>query len=139
MQKLTLYVDGASRGNPGECSIGAVAFNEEGDEILQVSEYIGEGTNNFAEYEALIRALNGLLKIKSIQTGDSHLQIFSDSELMVLQIKGEYKVKHFQLREQHKTVSILLRAFAKFDIKHIKRELNEYADSLANKALDERL
>jgi len=129
--KLTINTDGGSRGNPGPSGIGAVLVDQKGGILKEISEYIGEGTNNQAEYTALVRALEEAKKLKA-----DEVSIFMDSELIVKQIKQEYKVKNKDLGVLFVKVRNLLQKFAKWDIKHVRREKNKKADELVNKALD---
>lgn len=126
-----IYVDGASRGNPGDAGIGVVITTEDGKILKALGKYIGKTTNNVAEYQALITALG---EAKSL--GGTEIKIFADSELMVKQIKGEYKVKSAGLLPRYQEAKTLLMKFSKYDIIHIKREKNAEADRLANQAID---
>lgn len=126
----TFHIDGGSRGNPGIASIGIV-ISVNNEIVDTISKYIGETTNNVAEYKALIEALdyawyNKITKVK----------IFSDSELMVKQINGEYKVKDNKLKLLYANVKELIKELKEFEIVHIKREFNKEADKLCNEALD---
>lgn len=132
MKSLSIYCDGAARGNPGPAGAGAVLLNEDGSIVSEISEYLGETTNNQAEYRALILAIEEAIKHKA-----ASLIIFMDSELAVNQIKGTYRVKNDGLKELFKMVSQKLKSFESFTIKHIPREQNKEADRLANRAIDE--
>ncbi len=125
------YVDGASRGNPGPASIGVSLQNDGGEEVDFVSERIGNTTNNEAEYRALIAALQ-LAKKKKAKT----VEIRADSELVVRQMSGKYKVKHPKLRALWVEAQELSKSFESFAIHHVPREENARADELANQALD---
>jgi len=127
---LILYIDGASRGNPGRAGAGIWITNEEGKKISEVSRYLGHKTNNEAEYWAL---LLGLKEAKRL--GGEVLQIFTDSELVERQIKGIYRVKDLNLKTLHKTVMENLKTFLNFEIESIPREENKEADRLANQAI----
>jgi ribonuclease HI len=129
---FTLFVDGASRGNPGDASIGCTIVDPNGEEVFTVSERIGIATNNVAEYTALLQGLKKALKEKI-----SHIEVKADSELMVKQMKGEYKVKNLTLKELFTQTQSLSKKFDSFSIKHVRREQNERADELANLALDQ--
>lgn len=130
MKSAILYTDGASRGNPGPASIGYVVW--EGDEILfQHGERIGENTNNVAEYTAVIL---GLQKCASL--GIHEICIKSDSELLVKQIQGVYKVKAPHIVPLFQKVRDLLGHFKTYKVQHVRREENSLADALANEALD---
>jgi ribonuclease HI len=131
---ILAYTDGAARGNPGESGIGVVFKNEEGAIVTKVYGYIGEATNNVAEYTALIACLKNAPK-----TECSKLIVHSDSELMVRQLQGQYKVKDPNLKLMFQKVHRLLaKASFEFEIKHVGRELNKEADQLANLAIDSR-
>ncbi|PIR26065.1 MAG: ribonuclease H [Deltaproteobacteria bacterium CG_4_10_14_0_2_um_filter_43_8] len=129
--ELTIYTDGAARGNPGPAAAGAILFDAEGETLGTVSEYLGETTNNQAEYRALVLALE---KAKSL--GGKKLKIFADSELMVKQVNGVYRVKHDDLKPLFQKVLQLLDSFETFSLEHVRREKNKDADRLANLALD---
>lgn len=129
--KLTFYIDGASRGNPGKAAIGVVIMNGDGHPIDEIKRYIGETTNNMAEYQALIEALTEGKRLKGRE-----IHVFSDSELLVRQINGVYKVKDSKLLDLYKEAKRLISGFKEFKIDHIVREKNSQADSLANQALD---
>ena len=131
MKKLTVYCDGASRGNPGEAGIGYIIVDADGTVIKEESDYLGQATNNVAEYTALIRSLQD-----SIKLGASSVQVYSDSELMVKQIKGEYRVKNPGLAPLFQQASGLIAKLKDFRIDHVPREKNKKADSLANRGID---
>lgn len=130
---VIMYTDGGSRGNPGQAGIGVLIEDTEGNIIKEVSQYIGDQTNNVAEYKALSRGLEVALDL-----GVTKITCYLDSELVVKQIKGEYKVKNEGMISMFNMVKPLVKQFDKFDIVHIKRELNKKADALANKAMDEK-
>jgi ribonuclease HI len=134
VKELTIYTDGASRGNPGEAGAGAIIYGEEGTVIKKVKQYLGTTTNNVAEYMALIIALNEALQLKG-----EVLHLFSDSELMVRQIKGIYKVRDRKMQALWREVKKLLAQFIQYDIICIDRRKNREADELANLAIDEQL
>ena len=128
------FTDGASRGNPGESGIGLIARDIDGKRILTDYGYIGRTTNNIAEYTALIVLLKRVR-----ETPCTRLVSHSDSELMVRQVNGTYKVKDKGLKEKHRMVLDLLHASRfEFELKHIPREENAEADELANRAIDSR-
>ncbi|MFA6306270.1 MAG: ribonuclease HI family protein [Patescibacteria group bacterium] len=129
--KLTIYTDGGARGNPGPAGIGAVILDEKGDAAAEISEYIGEATNNQAEYKALVA---GLAKAKEL--GALELEVFLDSELVVKQLNREYRVKDKQLAPLFVQAYNISLGFKKIVFKHIRREKNELADKLVNQALD---
>lgn len=131
-KELVLRVDGAARGNPGPAGIGVIIQDAKGQVLETYKLGIGRSTNNFAEYTALLEGLK-LVSKKNPQS----LTIFMDSELVVKQIKGEYKVKHPQLKTMFVQVNQLLRRFPRWKIEYVPREQNRIADRLANEAIDE--
>ena len=130
-KKAIIYVDGAARGNPGPAAIGATIKDEQGRLIARISQRIGTTTNNQAEYRAVIAALE-----KAIKLGAKQVELRSDSELVVKQIKGLYRVKKAHLKPLYQQVKQLVDPLEGFTIAHIPREQNREADNLANKALD---
>jgi ribonuclease HI len=127
----TAYVDGAARGNPGPASYAVIVRAPDGSTQFQIGKYLGRATNNVAEYYALIGALD---YAQSQQI--SRLAVRSDSELLVRQMQGRYKVKSLDLRPLHERAQKMARGFAHFEIAHVPREQNSEADQLANLALD---
>ena len=125
-------IDGASRGNPGPASYAVVIRDASGRTVLELSKHIGRETNNVAEYYALLAALD-----YAAAHGIAALRIRSDSELLVRQMQGRYKVKSADLRPLHERAAKLARQLAYFQIEHVRRELNRDADALANVALDQ--
>src|SRR5438309_9390151 len=128
---LIAYSDGGARGNPGPAGYGVVIKDETGKKIAQLSQYLGHQTNNVAEYQGLIAALE-----YAIKHGYKALKVISDSELLVRQIKGIYKVKNSVLKELHARAKELIRQLDWFSIGHALREHNQEADLLANEAMD---
>ena len=124
----TAYIDGGSRGNPGPAGAG-IYFPG----IVSVAEYLGEQTNNFAEYTALVTALKF-----AVAMGCDDLEVFSDSELVVKQIRGEYKVKNPNIIPLHQSAKMWMELVGKCSIAHVRREFNKDADRLANVAMDAR-
>ncbi|MBP6930077.1 ribonuclease HI family protein [Patescibacteria group bacterium] len=131
---IKIYTDGGARGNPGPAAVGAVAYTGEGKEIWRLSRYIGNATNNIAEYNALLFALKKLAQQKDGEV----IEAFLDSELVVKQLKGEYRVKDEKLKILFHDIKEQLSSFTSVQFNHVKREQNKVADSLVNKALDER-
>jgi ribonuclease HI len=130
--KLVVNVDGGARGNPGPAAIGAVVQNAGGEVLEERGERIGTATNNVAEYRALLLGI-----ARAAELGASELELVGDSELIVRQVKGEYKVKDATLRELHGEVKRALRPFEdRWSIRHVRREHNAEADRLVNQALD---
>lgn len=132
MKKCYLYSDGAARGNPGPAGAGFAVLDSEGSLIFEGKRYLGETTNNQAEYIALLSGLEKIFELKF-----DNVDISLDSELVVKQIKGEYRVKNEALRPHHKKILELLKKFSSYNIKHVPREKNKVADRLANEAIDE--
>jgi len=130
-QFLIAHSDGGARGNPGPAGYGVVIQDESGRKVAALSEYLGHQTNNFAEYQGLIAALEYALK-----HGPKALKVISDSELLVRQIKGIYKVKNPTLQDLHARAKELIRRLDWFSIGHALREHNQDADRLANEAMD---
>ena len=128
---LIAHSDGGARGNPGPAGYGVVIKDETGRKVAALSEYLGHQTNNFAEYQGLIAALE-----YSIQHGPKALKLISDSELLVRQIKGIYKVKNATLQDLHGRAKQLIAQLEWFSIGHALREHNQEADRLANDAMD---
>ena len=129
--KLRVNVDGGSRGNPGPAAVGIVIRGAEGQVIADAAEPIGSATNNVAEYRALLRGIE-----LAAQHGATELELYGDSELVVKQIRGEYKVKDPGLKPLHAQARQALSAFSAWSFNHVRRELNAEADALVNQALD---
>jgi ribonuclease HI len=130
-QYLIAHSDGGARGNPGPAGYGVVIHDQSGHKVASLSEYLGHQTNNFAEYQGLIAALE-----YALQHGPKALKVISDSELLVRQIKGIYKVKNPTLRDLHARAKELIAQLDWFSIGHAMREHNREADRLANEAMD---
>ncbi len=130
--ELIAYVDGGSRGNPGIAGAGAYILDKNKKPVKKLKKYLGIATNNVAEYESLLMALSEARKMGCLK-----MQVFADSELVVKQVRGQYKVKNETLKIIYKQVIHLVEEFDSFQISHIPREKNTVADSLANKAMDE--
>jgi ribonuclease HI len=133
-RRTRLYSDGAARGNQGPAGAGAVIVSPEGHIVAKVGKFLGESTNNVAEYMGLIL---GLRRAKAM--GIKELDVFSDSELLVKQLAGDYAVKADHLRPLHDEARSLLQGFAAIQVRHIPREENAQADAMSNRAIDERL
>ncbi|MFC1980093.1 ribonuclease HI family protein [Chloroflexota bacterium] len=129
-KKVVIHSDGASRGNPGLAAIGATIKDEEGKLIARISRHIGTTTNNQAEYRAIIAALEEAVRLNARQ-----VELNSDSELVVKQMKGEYRVKNAALKPLYQRAKQLQNSLEDFTITHIPRQQNTEADSLANRAL----
>ena len=130
-KKVYLYTDGGSRGNPGPSGIGVVILDSNKTKIREAFKYIGEATNNVAEYTALVR---GLEEAEAI--GATDLTIYIDSELLVKQLNGEYKVKDANMKILFEKPLNALKNFNSFEVKHIERGMNKEADKLVNKAIN---
>ena len=128
---LIAHTDGGARGNPGPAGYGVVIHDARGTKVAALSSYLGKQTNNFAEYQALIAALE-----YAIEHGPKALKVISDSELLVRQIKGIYKVKEPTLRDLHGRAKELISKLEWFEIEHVLRGHNREADELANAAMD---
>ena len=126
--KLDVYIDGGSRGNPGEAGIG-IHFPG----VVRIAEYLGTATNNFAEYSALLTALRYAVFIRC-----SELHVYADSELVVRQIQGEYQVRTEAIRPLYQAAQRWIALIPHFSISHVRREQNKEADRLANLAMDTR-
>jgi ribonuclease HI len=129
--RLTVNVDGGARGNPGPAAIGVVLRDAEGNVVEEVGEAIGEATHNVAEYRALLRGLE-----LAGAHGASDVELIGDSELVVRQVEGRYKVKNAGMKELHQEVKRALGEFDSWSIRHVRRESNGDADRLVNEALD---
>jgi ribonuclease HI len=129
--RWTVFADGASRGNPGPASIGAVVYDPEGKEVHTVSRRLGRATNNEAEYQAAIAGLEA-----AVALGARHVELRLDSELVVRQLQFRYKVRHPRLQPFFRRIIELRRQFDSFDVAHVPRAENKRADQLANLALD---
>jgi len=131
LKRAIIFADGASRGNPGPAAIGATIKDKRGKLITFISQRIGRATNNQAEYRAIIAALE-----EAIRLGVKQVDIKMDSELVVKQVNGEYRVKKATLKPLYQQVKQLQGLLKSFTITHILRQQNIEADKLANKALD---
>jgi ribonuclease HI len=132
-ERLVAHVDGGARGNPGPAAIAAVLAEPGGEVLEERSEVIGHATNNVAEYRAL---LLGIERARAL--GAREVDLVGDSELIVRQVRGEYRVKDAALRELHAQAVEALRAFDRWTIRNVPREDNARADGLVNEALDAR-
>ena len=133
-KRTRLYTDGAARGNPGPAGAGAVIVSPDGHIVAKIGKFLGESTNNVAEYMGLIL---GLKRAKAM--GIKELDVFADSELLVKQLSGDYAVKAEHLKPLHDEAQALLKAFTEIQVRHIPREENTAADAMSNRAIDESL
>lgn len=129
--KATLFADGGSRGNPGPAASGAVLYAEDGSVLEEIGTYLGISTNNVAEWTGLLEGLRAALEL-----GVDDLTVRLDSELVVRQLNGVYRVKHPGLIPLHQEAKRLLRRFARVDVGHVRRAENAAADKLVNQVLD---
>ena len=129
--KAVVNVDGGARGNPGPAAVGVVVRDGDGEILEERGERIGTATNNVAEYRALLLGIE-----RALELGATELELIGDSELIVRQVKGEYKVKDATLRGLHAQVREALAPFERWSIRHVRREENAEADRLVNEVLD---
>jgi ribonuclease HI len=130
--EATLFADGGSRGNPGPAASGSVLLNPAGERLETVATYLNVATNNVAEWTALVQGLEAALRL-----GIRRLAVRLDSELVVKQMTGEYRVKHPDLQPLHRQASRLWRSFERIEIRHVPRKQNAAADAVVNRVLDE--
>jgi ribonuclease HI len=131
VSRVTVNVDGGARGNPGPAAIGVVLRNGDGSVLEELGETIGEATNNVAEYRALLRGIE-----LAAGHGAGEVELIGDSELVVRQVEGRYKVKNAGMKKLHEEVKRALRGFDSWSIRHVRRAENADADRLVNEALD---
>lgn len=131
MERVTVHVDGGARGNPGPAAVAAVASDSSGQELAERSAYIGETTNNVAEYKAVLLGLE-----LAQELGATKVDVVNDSELVARQIEGRYKVKNAGLKPLYLDALESLRGFEEWTVTSVRRESNERADELVNEALD---
>jgi ribonuclease HI len=131
VERVTVNVDGGARGNPGPAAIAAVVTGADGEVLEEHAMRIGTATNNVAEYRALLLGIERATELEAAE-----VELVGDSELVVKQVNGEYKVKDPTMRELHAAVQRALRGFERWSIRHVRRELNAEADRLVNRALD---
>lgn len=131
MDSIVIFVDGASRGNPGEAGIGVAVYDNKGKLMTEISRYIGIATNNVAEYKALIEGLKVGLEMNA-----ANIHVKSDSQLLIRQLTGIYKVKSEGLKPLHEEAGNLLKKYRKYELEHIPREYNKHADKLANEGIE---
>jgi ribonuclease HI len=132
--KVVVHVDGGARGNPGPAAVGAVVSSPDGEPLTEKGLYIGEATNNVAEYRAVLLGLE-----LARELGAREVEVINDSELVARQIGGQYKVKHAGLKPLFIETMRRLRDFDRWAVRNVRRESNERADQLVNEALDEAL
>lgn len=133
-RRVRVYSDGAARGNPGPAGAGAVVLGAQGEVLAAIGRFLGEQTNNVAEYEGLLLGLRHALRLEATE-----VEVLADSQLLIRQLAGLYRVKSAGLIPLFEEAKRLLRRFAKVELRHIPRELNGAADEMSNRAIDERL
>lgn len=137
--RYTIHADGGARGNPGPAGAGAIIRDEFGSTVGSISKFLGHQTNNVAEYEAVILAFEALYRaVPAAERETTGVVVKLDSELVVRQMKGEYKVRNPVLKEQQARLAQVVAAFGSVAFTHIPREENSDADALANAAMDRR-
>jgi ribonuclease HI len=132
LPEIVAHIDGGSRGNPGPAAYGVAIKTAQGQPVTAFGKFIGRTTNNLAEYQGLVAALE-----YALNEGYSRLRVLTDSELMARQICGQYKVKSADLKPWHAKAQAMIARFESFSIQHVYREHNREADRLVNKALDD--
>jgi probable phosphoglycerate mutase len=130
--EIVAHIDGGSRGNPGPAAYGVAVETEQGQPVTAFAKFLGETTNNFAEYQGLLAALD-----YALSHGYARLRVFTDSELMARQISGRYKVRSPDLKPLYEKAQAMIARLESFSIRHVYREQNQEADRLANQAMDE--
>lgn len=134
LQRVRVYSDGASRGNPGPAGAGAAILDAETGEVVELlKRFLGRQTNNVAEYQGAILGLS-----RARELGVREVELVADSQLMIRQLGGQYQVKNPGIRPLYEQVLLLLKGFAKVKLVHVPRELNTLADEMSNRAIDER-
>jgi ribonuclease HI len=131
-ERVIVNVDGGARGNPGPAAVAAVVATPDGEIVDRAAKVIGRATNNVAEYKALLLGIE-----RAGAAGADDVELIGDSELIVKQVRGEYRVKDAALKELHAEVRSALTGFGRWSIRHVRREHNAEADRLVNQALDE--
>jgi ribonuclease HI len=134
MGRLRVYSDGAARGNPGPAGAGAVLLDDTGNVIAELGRYLGDQTNNVAEYEGLLLGLR-----RALALGASEIEVLADSQLVIRQLAGVYRVRNAGLRPLFDEAKRLLARFRRVELRHIPREMNGAADEMSNRAIDENL
>ena len=132
--RLTIFTDGVARGNPGDGGFGVVIKGKDGTLMEEIGGYLGVTTNNFAEYSGLVAALKASIKYQP-----AHIEIYSDSQLVVRQLNGLYRVKSESLLPLHKEARRLMSLLGNIAVFYIPREKNKEADALANKVVDQKI
>lgn len=131
-EKLIIYCDGGSRGNPGPAGLGAVIYDDKKNKLFEISEFLGVTTNNQAEYKGVLQAIKKAKELKA-----KEITFYLDSELIVKQMNGQYRVKNRDLIPLYMEIRKYILEFQKVEFNHVRREYNKEADALANMAMDE--
>jgi ribonuclease HI len=131
---VRVFSDGAARGNPGLAGAGAIITDTDGNVLERVGRFLGETTNNVAEYKAVILGLH-----RAQEMGAREVELRADSELVVRQLLGKYAVRNAALKPLHAEATALLNSFSRYDVKHVPREENTLADDMSNRAIDEKM
>lgn len=134
VDRVVVHVDGGARGNPGPAAVAAVASNSDGEVLREASDFIGNTTNNVAEYRALLLGLE-----LAEELGARDVEVVNDSQLVARQVGGQYRVKHAGLRPLYLEAMAALARFDRWAVRDVRREQNQRADELVNEALDEAL
>jgi ribonuclease HI len=130
-EKLIIYCDGGSRGNPGPAGLGAVIYDDKKNKLFEISEFLGVTTNNQAEYKGVLQAIKKAKELKA-----KEITFYLDSELIVKQMNGQYRVKNRDLIPLYMEIRKYILEFQKVEFNHVRREYNKEADALANMAMD---
>jgi len=133
-RRVRVFSDGAARGNPGPAGAGAVVLGPDGTVLAQRGRFLGTATNNVAEYQGLLLGLKAAQEL-----GAREVEVLADSQLLIRQLSGHYKVKHAGLKPLHAEALRMLGAFERYDLKHVPREENTLADEMSNRAIDEEM
>jgi ribonuclease HI len=133
-RRVRVFSDGAARGNPGLAGAGAIITDTDGNVLERVGRFLGETTNNVAEYKAVILGLH-----RAQEMGAREVELRADSELVVRQLLGKYAVRNAALKPLHAEATALLNSFSRYDVKHVPREENTLADDMSNRAIDEKM
>jgi len=134
VKAVRVYSDGAARGNPGPAGAGAVVTDLNGKVLARLGRYLGKQTNNVAEYQGLLLGLQ-----RAQQMGAREIEVRADSQLLIRQLKGEYRVRHPGLKPLHAEATRLLQGFERVELTHVPREENALADEMSNRAIDEKM
>lgn len=134
LERIKVYSDGAARGNPGPAGAGAILVASDGTTVARLGRFLGEATNNYAEYHGLLLGLQ-----RALELGTTEVQVYADSQLVIRQLGGQYRVRNAGLKPLFDQALLLLRKFRKYELHHIPREQNAAADEMSNRAIDEQM